>query len=303
MVNKTFYSNGKLLITAEYLVLDGAEALAIPTVYGQDLNVKNTDKEGLFWTSKNDKGAVWFEAIFQIIPKLSIKSSSDHKIAETLLDILQTAKKLNAGFLTDFSGFEVITHLNFPREWGLGTSSTLINNIAQWAAVDAFDLLENSFRGSGYDIACAQADTPIVYSKSKHVSKSQQVNLKWPFSESLFFVYLNKKQDSKKAIAHYNALSQNKELHIKKVNELTKQFINCNTLSQFEAFIEAHEDLLSDLLKIPKIKDSLFADYSGSIKSLGAWGGDFVLVTRKDVLAYFTERGYKTIIPFNKMVK
>ena len=163
--------------------------------------------------------------------------------------------------------------------------------------------MKNSFRGSGYDIACAQIDTPIVYSKSKHKSKSLQVNLKWPFTESLFFVYLNKKQDSKKAIAYYNALSQNKELTIKNVNELTKQFINCKSLSHFEEIIEAHEDLLSDILKTPKIKDSLFVDYSGSIKSLGAWGGDFVLVTRKDALAYFIERGYKTIIPFNEMVK
>jgi hypothetical protein len=27
---KTFYSNGKLLITGEYLVLDGAKAFALP---------------------------------------------------------------------------------------------------------------------------------------------------------------------------------------------------------------------------------------------------------------------------------
>lgn len=303
MAKKTFYSNGKLLITAEYLVLDGAEALAIPTVYGQVLKVSSAKSEDLFWTSKNEKGAVWFEAVFQIIPKLSIKSTTDHKIAETLLDILQTAKKLNAGFLTDFSGFEVITHLNFPREWGLGTSSTLINNIAQWAAVDAFDLLENSFRGSGYDIACAQTDTPIVYSKSKHVSKSQQINLKWPFTKSLFFVYLNKKQDSKKAIAHYNALSENKETLLQNANKLTEAFINCTTLNQFESLIERHEDLLSGLLKIQKIKDSLFSDYNGSVKSLGAWGGDFILATGKQAPIYFEEKGYNIIIPFKKMLK
>ena len=35
-----FYSHGKLLITGEYLVLDGAKALAVPTVFGQDLSVK-----------------------------------------------------------------------------------------------------------------------------------------------------------------------------------------------------------------------------------------------------------------------
>ena len=32
------YSSGKLLITGEYLVLDGAEALALPLSCGQSLN-------------------------------------------------------------------------------------------------------------------------------------------------------------------------------------------------------------------------------------------------------------------------
>ena len=37
----TYYSNGKLLITGEYLVLDGAEALALPTKFGQNLIIEN----------------------------------------------------------------------------------------------------------------------------------------------------------------------------------------------------------------------------------------------------------------------
>jgi mevalonate kinase len=38
-----FYSHGKLLITSEYAVLDGAKALALPTRLGQKLSVsKNT---------------------------------------------------------------------------------------------------------------------------------------------------------------------------------------------------------------------------------------------------------------------
>jgi hypothetical protein len=45
----------------------------------------------------------------------------------------------------------------------LGTSSTLINNIAQWFGIDAYELLWKSFGGSGYDIASAQHNKPIVY--------------------------------------------------------------------------------------------------------------------------------------------
>jgi hypothetical protein len=55
----------------------------------------------------------------------------------------------------------ISTQLTFPRQWGLGTS-TLIN-IAQWTQINAFTLLKSSFGGSGYDIACAQNDEPIIY--------------------------------------------------------------------------------------------------------------------------------------------
>ena len=51
------------------------------------------------------------------------------------------------------------------------------------------------------------------------------------------------------------------------------------------------------------VKEVLFKDYSGVIKSLGAWGGDFVLVTgNENDYQYFLNKGFKTIIPFNKMI-
>jgi hypothetical protein len=47
----------------------------------------------------------------------------------------------------------------------------------------------------------------------------------------------------------------------------------------------------------------LFNDYKGAIKSLGAWGGDFILVTgNEDSISYFKKKGYNTIIPYSKMV-
>ena len=42
---------------------------------------------------------------------------------------------------------------------------------------------------------------------------------------------------------------------------------------------------------------------SGTIKSLGAWGGDFVLATGdEEAQKYFKRKGYKTIIPFQDMI-
>ena len=61
-----FYSHGKLLLTAEYVVLDGAKALALPTKYGQSLTVKTIEPLKLIWKSIDYKGVVWFEDIFDI---------------------------------------------------------------------------------------------------------------------------------------------------------------------------------------------------------------------------------------------
>ena len=46
MMNATyFFSKGKLLLTSEYFVLDGALSLAIPTKLGQDLLVEKNLKK------------------------------------------------------------------------------------------------------------------------------------------------------------------------------------------------------------------------------------------------------------------
>ena len=48
---QTFYSHGKLLISAEYAVLDGALALALPTKFGQSLSVKSNSDNTILWNS------------------------------------------------------------------------------------------------------------------------------------------------------------------------------------------------------------------------------------------------------------
>ena len=90
-----FYSNGKLLLTGEYVVLDGATALAVPTKFGQDLTVEKIQEPQLIWGSFTSTGECWFEAVFDL-PKLRLKNAtfnSDKEgsaefIAETLFEIL-----------------------------------------------------------------------------------------------------------------------------------------------------------------------------------------------------------------------
>lgn len=295
---KTFYSNGKLLITGEYLVLDGASALAIPTKKGQSLTVKASDKKGIHWTSFDELGNAWFEANFKLSDTVSEK---ENKILFQLLQILREAQRLNPSFLKN-TNVEVSTTLDFPRNWGLGTSSTLINNIAQWAEVDAFTSLKNSFRGSGYDVAAAQFNTPIIYRLANEKPVINEVNLNWNFQEELFFVHLNQKQDSKKGIENYKTKIIS-EAEINRISEISKALLNCSSLDQFEVLINTHEKIISEIIGLPTVKEKLFSDYPKTIKSLGAWGGDFVMATgnKLDKL-YFKEKGYTTIVSFNEMI-
>ncbi len=316
-MTKQFYSNGKLLLTGEYLVLDGALSLALPTLYGQSLTVKETDKPQLTWKSLDEKGKTWFEASFQLqqLTPISPTQSTEKtvseqsslestKIAQTLRTILLEAQKLNPDFLKSNTGRDITTALNFPRDWGLGTSSTLINNIAQWANVDAYTLLWNAFSGSGYDIACAQHNGPITYQLKDSKPIVNAVDFNPNFKSNLFFIHLNQKQNSRDGIAQYRSKEINLFSTLSQINSITQRILTCTRLGQFEKLIKKHESIISEILGIPTVKEELFPDYKGAIKSLGAWGGDFILATgNKSTPDYFMNKGYTTIIPYSKMTK
>lgn len=305
----TFRSNGKLLLTAEYVVLDGAKALALPTKFGQSLTVEPIKESNLFWKSIDHNGNVWFEDVFPMEKNTSSFSNPSNDISKRVIQILNAAKQLNPNFLFPSigteGGFSITTKLDFPENWGLGSSSTLINNISNWAHINAYDLLELTFGGSGYDIACAKDTNPITYqiNKLENTQVTNTVDFNPSFREELFFVHLNKKQDSREGIDHYNKNKHNLTSTIIEINTLTDSIINCQTISEFESLITKHEQIISKLINLPTVKTRLFSDYSGAIKSLGAWGGDFILATgNESYMDYFKQKGYQTIIPYRAIV-
>ena len=302
----TYRSNGKLLLTAEYAVLDGAKALAIPTKFGQSLDVEANDSNSIHWKSYNELGKVWFECTisFNEIATTDRNNQSQNDIKERLIQILQAVKSLNSEFLSSNQGYNIVTHQDFNRLWGLGTSSTLINNIANWANVDAYKLLQKTFGGSGYDIACAQHNTPITFQlKPDQNPLVESVAFKPKFKKHLYFVYLNQKQNSRDGISVYKKLKKINAAIVSNINSITVAMIDCNSLSEFESLIEHHEDIISKLINQDPIKTQLFSDFKGAVKSLGAWGGDFVLVSSlSNPTAYFTTKGFETVIPYEDMV-
>ena len=295
MEKKEFYAHGKLLLTGEYGVLDGALSLALPARYGQRMQVHPLQEKRVFFCSLTTEGTTWFEE------ELFVGSSNP--IAQTLEKILREAQRLQPGFLSQ-TGARVTTRLEFPQGWGLGSSSTLIAMIAQWALVDPYQLLWNSFGGSGYDIACAMASSPILYQLQEGQAKAYPIYYQPSFANSLFFVYLNQKQNSREGIAHYKAIEKNKPTLIQQLSLLTESVYRCEYVELFTSLISQHEALLSNFLQLPTVKERLFADFEGAIKSLGAWGGDFILAVGQAnyVREYFSDKGYTTIRSFEEMI-
>lgn len=299
----TFSAHGKLLLTGEYFVLDGAIALAVPTKLGQKLTVEHKkDSRSLDWTSADQIGKPWLEGVWSP-EELAWKSISKPEKAAYLSQLLSFAQK---ELSIDLEGFRVLTQLEFPQEWGLGSSSTLLSLLAQWWHCDPYELLQNSFGGSGYDIACATATSPILYQLVNAQPKAENAALQMPFADKLHFVYLGKKQDSREGIKMYRKLGEDRFQWIPEISDITRKLLRCEDFDEFEYLLMLHETIVSRALGLEKVRDLYFSDFPGAVKSLGAWGGDFVLATadesHEDVRQYFKDKGFDLVIPYREMV-
>lgn len=258
----------------------------------------------LEWESFDNEGESWFKGTFEKNSGLYIKGT-DRPTGLRLQQIFQAGQTLNLQFLREIEHFKVSTHLDFPKNWGLGTSSTLIYNLAQWATVDPFELLEMTFGGSGYDIACAGAKQAITFYKTP-APHYEEVFFDPIFKSQLYFVYLTKKQNSRDGIARYRTLVKEKSTLIRDITAITKEMQTVLRLADFERLIKEHEAIVSSTLNLARAKRLFFKDFWGEIKSLGAWGGDFVLATSEasevETKKYFNDRGFDVCLKYEDLV-
>lgn len=337
-----FHAQGKLLLTGEYAVLDGALALAIPTQQGQSLSVaENPQAESLDWTSYDHQNKVWlalrWRPMLALPPEIHI---GDTALAERLINILKKAIQLRDGDFSVLAGKTVKSQLGFDRQWGLGSSSTLLHCIASWLEVDAFALLEATFGGSGYDLACATAKGPILFQRQNGQAVWEEVNWQPEWLASSYFLYLNKKQNSREGIAQYRQQAV-QTTDIATISNYTAQLLEARllrepaseyipmakpkneqklrlqklgsrinkasapSLVQSMSILAAHEASVARLTKQATIQSTFFPDFPGQIKSLGAWGGDFAWVLSElDEAAcrnYFHQKGYDLLLPWSAL--
>ncbi len=298
-------AHGKLLLAGEYFVLDGATSLAIPTTLGQHFEFLHQPSpiSSLHWQSYDFQQKIWFET--QLSGKdLTPTFSTNDAFSNRLIQILKAAQQLGAIFPKGEN--KIQSHLDFPRAWGLGSSSTLIYAIAQWLGVNPFDLLQKTFGGSGYDIACANSETALFYTLKAQKPTWQPVLFNPPFREKIGFVYLGHKQDSREGIQTYRKKGNPPRALVQEISYLAKALSHQGTVEEFISIIEKLEQLTGDWIQRTPVKSAQFSDFDGAIKSLGAWGGDFVMTVspqgRSYMQEYFQAKGLDPFLTFDEMV-
>ncbi len=302
MVQK-YYSHGKFLLTGEYLVLKGALALALPLKLGQSLTIETVCTPSLQWNAYKLNGP-WFSVTMNP-ENLEIINSDDQPKAEKLSEILKAVKQLNPAAFKDGLCFE--TRLDFDPNWGLGSSSTLIANLARWANVNPYELLKLTFGGSGYDIACATAEQPIYYQLIDNQPNVEIIDFNPSFAEHLFFIYQGQKQSSSKEIKAFlektNPIDLQKD--IEAVSEISRAVPKCQSLEEFAMLMQCHERIISRCIGQEPVQKR-FPDFEGVLKSLGAWGGDFILAATRwgenQVKEYFKGKGLEVVFGYKEIV-
>lgn len=321
-----YKSNGKFLLTSEYLVLKGALALALPLKLGQSLDVQTleTDNDELFWKASQPDGH-WFSATF-CKTDFSIYDTDDEAKANKLAEILKAIKSLNHNAF-EGNDLHFVTQLDFNPQWGFGSSSTLVANLAQWAKVNPYELLKLTFGGSGYDIACATAEGPIYYQLSTTESALRQaqgprvvepvetptptvepINFTPPFADHLYFVYQGQKQNSSKEVKAFLEKTNPVDLQkdIEAVSEISRAVPKCQSLDEFAMLMQCHERIIARCIGQEPVQKR-FPGFEGMLKSLGAWGGDFILAatewTEDQVKDYFKRKGLEVVFGYNDIVK
>lgn len=300
-----FYSRGKFLLSGEYFVLYGAKALAVPLKFGQRMTVtEHPDPDMLKWETYILDN-LWFTANYNL-KDLTMLNSSNEKTGLFIQNVLKAGGKLQPELQLENRGYFMRNNIDFDIRWGLGSSSSLVSNMAYWFDVDPYKLYRSIFKGSGYDVFCARAEKSLVYQLHEDIPEAIETSFKPSFSDHLYLVYSGRKQDSQESVNQFKSRQFKEDKIILEISDMTDNMLNANTIGDFMKVMLAHEEILSSALGLPKVKEELFADFPGEIKSLGAWGGDFVMAATDmdyvEVKDYFSRKNLKVVFKWDEII-
>jgi len=287
-----FSARGKIMLTGEYLVLEGARTLARPTLRRQFLHVGTQGIPGqLQWVSLDYQGKSWFEYTFRPSePDFKLKLSQD-PVAAKLWSLLDFNASLS-GLDVVQPGYKVTTRLEWPRDWGLGSSSSLVVLLSRWFGSDPFVVQQDILGGSGYDIACGLSDEAIIYTLKEGQPKYQPVNTNPTFERHAAFAWLGSKADTDLAIRHFKQLVSAEDItdSIPRVDLITDTVLVSTDAQEMVEALGEHEAIIGSLIQREPIRHKHFKTFPGMVKSCGAWGGDFVLFLGREPSEAFMQK-------------
>ena len=134
----------------------------------------------------------------------------------------------------------------------------------------------------------------------------QSVSFDPRFEDHLYFMYQGNKRDTAQEIKRFKSLEHSPEFikkSIKTINDIGQTMLKTQSLDEFCHLIDLHEDTIAAVVDHPPIKMKNFSDFDGSIKSLGAWGGDFMLVASRlpydTIKNYFLRKGKSVVLTYD----
>lgn len=339
---RDYHARGKLLLTGEYVVMHGALALACPTRRGQSMYMAPHRPACIHWKAFTPRGDVWLAVEWNclgMIKEITKEAGNQFLEPEGLMPskllVLQNkgagteaavsrleswithamllSHQTNPEYFHDqidrvkAEGISVETYLEFEREWGLGSSSSLISLLAQWWGCRPMELHAATQGGSGYDQACATASGPIHYQLLAPALRphAQPIAFQPDFHEHLLFVYTGKKQSTDHSIRQFGQRSTAAETCLQEISECTHQLTFATDLKTFMEIMHRHERIMSGLLGEEPIQSARFSGFPGQTKSLGAWGGDFILAATSEpehAKVFLTNNGFSVIFAFHELL-
>ncbi|MBK8278632.1 MAG: hypothetical protein IPK94_00205 [Saprospiraceae bacterium] len=125
------------------------------------MNVRDGRGAEINWKSCDATGKIWFEAHFSYMDFSAIKTNDEEK-AKKVSKLLKECTRQNSEFLSAWKGQTAETYLDF--HWIGGLDQALPSFIVCHSGLmPIMYLLFNTTGGSGYDIACAYAEGPVLY--------------------------------------------------------------------------------------------------------------------------------------------
>ena len=266
---------GKIVISGEYAVLDGAPAIVSTLKQKVNITIQKSDKkhniyttsvlQGVFpFTMDDDANVLWLEAdpgVFGLLLQHAFK-------------ILKPKLKENLWIAVDSSEFFRTTKDGTAIKLGIGSSAAVSVGITQ--ALSQYQAIRSSpenllsqansihqglqgKQGSGIDVICCFADQGVIECTKDSVKNHTWSILNWPNGLHLKALTTSQYGSTNRLVANYQRASN---LYPKEFNSALDQFLDI-TQSLSHAWKSEDVDLIIDLLRA----------YDVHIKKLDKIGG------------------------------